>query len=391
MSESSMMKVATGLAIGTEADPNLAAQAVLQAMQALDITIASSVLLIITSEFASDPLPAIKAAAKAASCVQVMGCSAPGIFTDQDWVLDAPAVAAMVFSGDISLQAIANPLPDQLLLALTAPNAINTNWLSAPGMRFGGVSGDALGQGPFSVWQNAKGTVTGQCEAAMTGVRGAVKATHGLRYLTEPQTVTQVDGHNLQSLAGKPALKSLVNVCMSHESLPVHLLMAVYADSLEILEDGDYHLSTLLYGNEGEGSVTLSKRLQVGQHMRWAMRDVDAAQADLKETAQQLSRQLQSIPDFGLLFSCMGRGPYFYGGVDRDLILLKQQFPNMPLIGFYGNGEIAPIHGVSELLQYSAVLALFAQDTELRLAQDEGAEFEEPEIEPQLKFSEAEQ
>lgn len=385
-----MMKVATGLATGTEADPNLAAQAVLQAMQTLDITIASSVLLIITSEFASDPLPAIKAAAKAASCVQVMGCSAPGIFTDQDWVLDAPAVAAMVFSGDISLQTLSNPEPDQLLLALTAPNAINTNWLAAPGQRFGGVSGDALGQGPFSVWQNAKGTVTGQCEAALTGVRGAVKAAHGLRFLSEPQTVTQVDGHNLQTLAGKPALKSLSNVCKGYESLPVHLLMAVYADTLETLEHGDYHLSTLLYGNEGEGSVTLSKRLQVGQHMRWAMRDVDAAQADLKKTAQQLSRQLQSTPDFGLLFSCMGRGPYFYGGVDRDLMLLKQQFPNMPLIGFYGNGEIAPINGVSELLQYSAVLALFSQDTELRIAQDEIVDIEVSVEEPQLMLSESE-
>jgi len=57
----------------------------------------------------------------------------------------------------------------------------------------------------------------------------------------------------------------------------------------------------------------------------------------------------------------MGRGPYFYGGVDRDLLLLKEQFPGMPLIGFYGNGEIAPVNGVSELLQYSAVLALFVE------------------------------
>jgi hypothetical protein len=37
----------------------------------------------------------------------------------------------------------------------------------------------------------------------------------------------------------------------------------------------------------------------------------------------------------------------------------------MPLIGFYGNGEISPASnsndGMGELLQYSAVLGLFAE------------------------------
>lgn len=33
----------------------------------------------------------------------------------------------------------------------------------------------------------------------------------------------------------------------------------------------------------------------------------------------------------------------------------------MPIIGFYGNGEIAPIAGKSEMLQYSAVLGLFSE------------------------------
>jgi len=55
------MKVASGLAIGREANPNVAAQAVKQAMQAADITIASSVLLFLTSEFARDPVPALRA------------------------------------------------------------------------------------------------------------------------------------------------------------------------------------------------------------------------------------------------------------------------------------------------------------------------------------------
>jgi small ligand-binding sensory domain FIST len=93
--------------------------------------------------------------------------------------------------------------------------------------------------------------------------------------------------------------------------------------------------------------------------MFWAVRQPLAAERDMRLTIERLQQELDAPPDFGLLFPCMGRGPYFYGGVDRDLDLVKQHFPGMPLIGFYGNGEIGPLDGTSQLLQYAAVLGLF--------------------------------
>jgi len=370
------MKVASGLAIGREANPNLAAQAVKQAMQAADITIASSVLLFLTSEFARDPVPALRAAAKGASCTQIMGCSAPGIFTEQDWILDAPAAAALVLSGEVALERPSTKDANQLLLTLAAPNAINTTWMSGagmpvPGIRFGGVSGDAIGQGPFSVWQNGKGMAAGHCEAALQGVKGAVAAAHGLRILDKPKLVTKADAHDVQTLADKPAFEVLQRACDGvNESIPLHRIMAVYAKTVEAIGAGDYQLAALVSGNDNDQSTTLAKCVQAGQFLCWAIREVEAAQTDLQQTAVNLDSRLRlqtknkARPDFGLFFSCLGRGPYFYGGVDRDLSLLRKQFPHMPLIGFYGNGEIAPSNfkqnGGSELLPYSAVLGLFS-------------------------------
>ena len=141
--------------------------------------------------------------------------------------------------------------------------------------------------------------------------------------------------------------------------LPLHRLMAGIADSAEAVKHGDYRLAPLVCANEADRSVTLARRVEPGQLVFWALREVDAAQADLDETVTTLVNRLKAPPEFGLMFSCLGRGPYFYSGVDRDLELLQQRFPGMPLIGFYGNGEIAPINGVNELLQYSAVLGLF--------------------------------
>jgi hypothetical protein len=36
---------------------------------------------------------------------------------------------------------------------------MSSTWLNNSHARYGNVSGDAMGQGPFSVWQNAKGEV----------------------------------------------------------------------------------------------------------------------------------------------------------------------------------------------------------------------------------------
>ena len=372
------MKVATGLAIGKSATPELAAQAVAMAMQKAEVTQPSSVLLFLTSEFAADPQSAIKAAAKAASCTQVIGCSATGIFTEEDWVIDSPAAAAMVFSALNFSQPAAETTSqqNQLLLTLTAPNAINTTWLNPdgliqPALRFGGVSGDAIGHGPFSVWQNGKGTTQGYCELALNNTAMAVAASHGLKIISSPRKITAAQGNDLLSVANLPALNTLTSAWQKHaktSDAPLyHQLMAVYASKASALERGDYKLASIIIENANEASLTLTKSLQVGDWLSWAIRDVDAAQVDIVKTAGELKQQLGVEPDFALLFSCLGRGPYFYNGSDQDLALLKTLLPKLPIIGFYGNGEIAPIDGVNELLQYSAVLGLFAKSNVAQL------------------------
>jgi small ligand-binding sensory domain FIST len=249
-------------------------------------------------------------------------------------------------------------------MTLAAPNAINTTWLNNSGLnqsnelRFGGVSGDATGHGAFSVWQNGKGTTQGYCEVTLNNASGAVAATHGLKVISAPRRITNCKGNDLLTIANLPAFSSLASACQKNDiatdDLPYHQLMAVYANKASALERGEYNLASIIIANDESQSVTLTKSLRVGDWISWAMRDVDAAQIDIVKTASQLRRQLDA-----LLFSCLGRGPYFYNGIDQDLALIKTLFPDLPIIGFYGNGEIAPINGINELLQYSAVLGLF--------------------------------
>lgn len=360
-------KVATGLASGRIATPALAAQAVESAMKKSGIKSPSAVLLFLSAEFAADPESAIKAAAKAASCTQIIGCSATGIFTEEDWILDSPAAAAMVFSDTTSLTTAKGEANAPLFLTLAAPSAMNSTWLNKPGLRFGGISGDAIGQGPFSVWENGKGATQGYCEAIIKNAKVAVAASHGLKAISAPQSITKTRGHDLLAVDDFNATTSLNRAWQQSDkhdqTLPYHQLVAIYANEQDTLNQGEYNVATIITSDDSNGTITLSKELHTGDWMCWALRDVNSAQIDIVKTATRLGQQLKDDPTFAILFSCLGRGPSFYDGSDQDLELLKTLFPTLPIIGFYGNGEIAPISGKNEMLQYSAVLGLFAEES----------------------------
>ena len=362
------MTIATVLARGLRPTEDIAHQAVSAAMERAQLTHANSVLLFLTPEFARDPQPALRAASKAANCMQVIGCSAAGIFTEEDWVLDTPAAAAMVFGGNVALAPAHDIAADALVFSLAAPNAINSAWIKAPGQRFGGVSGDATGQGPFTVWSGAKVAAQGRCETLIQGARGLVGVSQGIRALSAPLEITQVSGYDVISLTSQPALNILARELplevREQDHLPLHLIMAgvIFGDAEHAISEGRYRLTPIISTNADDRSVTLSSRLAPGDRLFWALRQPLAAERDMRITLDRMDQTMQATPDFGLFFPCMGRGPYFYGGIDRDLDLVKARYPGMPMIGFYGNGEIGPLNGENDIFQYSAVLGLFKED-----------------------------
>ena len=362
------MTIATVLARGLRPTEDIAHQAVSAAMERAQLTHANSVLLFLTPEFARDPQPALRAASKAANCMQVIGCSAAGIFTEEDWVLDTPAAAAMVFGGNVALAPAHDIAADALVFSLAAPNAINSAWIKAPGQRFGGVSGDATGQGPFKVWSGAKVAAQGHCETLIQGAHGLVGVSQGIRALSAPLEITQVSGYDVISLTSQPALNILARELplevREQDHLPLHLIMAgvIFGDTEHAISEGRYRLTPIISTNADDRSVTLSSRLAPGDRLFWALRQPLAAERDMRITLDRMDQTMQATPDFGLFFPCMGRGPYFYGGIDRDLDLVKARYPGMPMIGFYGNGEIGPLNGENEIFQYSAVLGLFKEN-----------------------------
>ena len=84
-------------------------------------------------------------------------------------------------------------------------------------------------------------------------------------------------------------------------------------------------------------------------------RDGKSAVQDLQRMLRDIKQRLPSAPKGGLYFSCLGRGQHMFGQPGKEMELIAAQLGDIPLIGFYANGEIAG----QRLYGYTGVLTLF--------------------------------
>ncbi len=363
-----MKPAASGLSHGQRALPEHAAKAVKQALAKAKLTRANAVILFLTPEYAANPEPALRAAARASGCLQVVGCTGAGILTEEEWVLDSPGAAALVLGDGMQLTIAPHTSlsDDDTVLSLCTPAGLSADWLDIPAKRFGAVSGDLFGHGPFTVWSGARVMESGRVDAVLRGVDSVIAASQGVRALTSPIEVAEVQGHDIKRLGNYPALsvlvKSLPPQVREMERVPLHLIMGgvTIGDPETAIREGRYRLNHIVAANLRDQSITLSERPARGDRLFWAMRDALTAERDMRACIAHSAQAFgDHEPDFALLFPCMGRGPQFFGNRDRDMDALRSRYPGVPIAGMYGNGELGPLDGVNHLFQYSTVLGLF--------------------------------
>lgn len=377
------MSIATALVCGDEASPQLAESAVRMALEKAGLASASSVLLFLTPDFARHAQAAVTAAARAASSLQVGGGIAAGVFTEDGWVVDRPAAAALVLGGDLALSAAdeAADLPSEgsgrSFLSYTASPFV-PDWKARP-TRFGGSFCGAGGGVEPSVWQGSRVCASRRCSLVFSGARVDLGVSSGLRLLAPAQTVGLVCAYDIEEIGGRSALLSLLHALPErlqnawyaasspeHLPLPLHHLCAVLiddkagGDTQAALAEGRFRPVPIIAVN-ADDSLTLAERVLPGQRIAWAMREADTSIADMQRSLSRLAAAARE-PLAALAFSCIGRGPYFYGGDDKDRTLLVKRFPGLPLLGVYGTGQLAPgCDGDNRCLHNSVVTAMLSR------------------------------
>jgi len=372
------LTVASGTSYGALANDEHAKIAVEQALSKMSngAEIApgdvGSVLLFLTAAYAHNPQPAITLAAKAAGTPQVFGCCAMSLLSDQEWLLDVEGAVAMVFPREYSLQPAQlmrqQGLSPELLITLTTPNAaaIAVNTQTIPQM--GAITTDEYGHGPFAVWQSGRIVEREFTHAGFSSaLRSATGVAEGVRQISPIFQVNRSNKHCLTEINQQTALDNLLahlpeNLHSVGLQQPYNLLCAISENAqVESIEQGHYKLQHIVSINEDTREIHLSGSVRAGRHIFWALRDEQLAQQNMQAGLEQCRDALKGNAKFALMFPNIGRGPEFFNGCDRDLELFQEIFPGIPMIGFYGNGEIAPGHALAGLIhRYSTVFTVFS-------------------------------
>jgi len=334
------VKVASGLATGQHPTPELAEEAVRSALARAGLTRAEHVVLLLSREFARHPAPAILAAARAAGCLQVGGCTANGLFTEDGWQFDQPAAAALV----IADASPAGPDDAAPILSFSGHGNLPFDWQH-------GLPRAGLLDPNAAAWAHARLAAGACAEFRLPGRCLTPIRADGLRILGESQPVELGAGYELHQVGGHRALDSL------RRALPPELREHPPLHHIALLRQADEPALAILSAN-ADGSLTLAGTLAAGEKVAWTIRQPLAAEQEIRAGFRAAADSI--APDFALMFSCIGRGPLFYGDDDHDLLAFRQQFPGTPLLGAYGSGQIAPVDAGNRLFHNTAITLLFA-------------------------------
>lgn len=119
-------------------------------------------------------------------------------------------------------------------------------------------------------------------------------------------------------------------------------------------DTGDYLVRNLMGIDENNGLLAIGELLTTGQPLQFCRRDPVSAEADLRRMLRELKARAPQ-PKGGVYYTCVGRGPNLFDNDSGELRIIQEELGDVPLTGFYCNGEISN----NRLYGYTGVLTLF--------------------------------
>jgi small ligand-binding sensory domain FIST len=89
------------------------------------------------------------------------------------------------------------------------------------------------------------------------------------------------------------------------------------------------------------------------------VRDRDTSAGDLVRCLREYHDRTAVPPAGALLFSSLGRGEVLYGESGHDSRVFRDIAGDVPLGGFFGNGELGPFGSSTFLHGHTSAFALF--------------------------------
>ncbi|MGE0748559.1 MAG: FIST N-terminal domain-containing protein [Rhodospirillales bacterium] len=200
------------------------------------------------------------------------------------------------------------------------------------------------------------------CEGGVSGVlfaadvRVATGLTQGCSPIGPIHEVTKSRDQVVMELDGKPAFEvfrseigEILARNLSRVGGYIHVALPIAGS-----DKADYLVRNLMGIDPQNGWIAVGDRLKVGDKLMFVRRDGAAAMADLERMVADVKKRADVAPRAALYFSCVARGPNLFGRNSEELKAVQAAVGDVPLVGFYANGEICN----NRLYGYTGVLTL---------------------------------
>ncbi len=369
-----------------------AERATLMAMGSAGIAKADLAIVFATINYQTEYEELYQAVHAASGCDELIGCSGMSVLTSAGEFEEEPALAVMVLRSEqlsavsFSAQGTASEVGEQiqedvqpqieddsLLLIFPDVRAMNpaelVEHIGSDGRTLpivgAAVSGDATGAQMYH-WKGEEATEGGLTGILLTGdFSTEIGVAQGCQPIGEPREVTKADGRVIFELAGEPALENfkgtlqlLTQDDIRRSGGTVFVGIAMDPENKNPTR-GDFLIRNLVGINEEHAALAVSEEVAEGQLVQFHLRNPLAAAEEIQAIITQLAERTRShSPAFGLYFNCLGRGKGLYGEANHDISVIQEKFPGLPVIGFFGNSEFAPIGGRNFAHAYTGVFVL---------------------------------
>jgi small ligand-binding sensory domain FIST len=193
------------------------------------------------------------------------------------------------------------------------------------------------------------GGLSGVALASQVAV--ATRLTQGCSPFGPRYRVTACEENVIATLDGKPALEVLLGVADEKQIRAGKILAGL---PVRGSDTGDYVVRNLVGIDPRAKLVAIGEAVEIGDEIVFCRRDAAAAREDLGRMLASI-KQAAPRPRGALYFSCVARGEHMFGSRGAELGLVRQALGDVPLVGFFCNGEICH----DRLYGYTGVLSVF--------------------------------
>ncbi|HVC93971.1 MAG TPA: FIST N-terminal domain-containing protein [Pirellulales bacterium] len=186
----------------------------------------------------------------------------------------------------------------------------------------------------------------------------------GCRPIGRHFVVTKAERNMIAELSGRPALSQLQDIFdklspreqkLAQQGLHVGRVVNEYQGEFV---RGDFLVRNCIGADRSTGAIEIGDFIRPGQTIQFHVRDAQTADEDLRELLLA-SRQAGHEAHGALLFTCNGRGTRLFDRAHHDAAVLAEVLGEIPVAGFFAQGEMGPIGGKNFLHGFTASAALF--------------------------------